>query len=112
MLLPCILLSWSITAHFFKISKSAKRTALCYTSSKKSSLAHFGGKNPTDRAKQGIKHVLLVDRKGAPLQVKIAAANIHDSKLLPPILKHIRASKKILILAANSAFDVKNLISS
>lgn len=34
------------------------------SSSKKSPLALFAGKNPTDRGKQGIKHALLVDRKG------------------------------------------------
>lgn len=79
------------------------------SSSKKSPLAHFSGKNPTDRAKRGIKHIILVDRKGAPLFVNIASANAHDSQLLSPIIKHFRKSKKIRILAADSAFDVKKL---
>lgn len=55
------------------------------SSAKKSPFSTYAGKNPTDRAKRGIKHVLLVDRKGAPLYAKIAAANNHDSLLLSPL---------------------------
>jgi len=46
---------------------------------KKGSFAKYGGKNPTDHAKRGVKQTLLVDRKGAPLFVGIAPANQHDS---------------------------------
>ena len=76
---------------------------------KKGSFAKYGGKNPTDHAKRGVKQTLLVDRKGAPLFVGIAPANQHDSKLLEPVLKVMRLSKKIRIIAADSAFDVKKL---
>jgi hypothetical protein len=69
----------------------------------------FGEKNPTDRSKRNIKQVILVDRKGAPLYAKIAAANVHDSKLFLPILEHFHLAKKIRIIAADSAFDVKKL---
>jgi transposase len=79
------------------------------TTSKKASFARFGGKNPTDRAKRGIKHAILVDRKGAPLFVGIAAANRHDSKLFEPVVANMNKSKNIRIIAADSAFDVKKL---
>jgi putative transposase len=77
------------------------------TSSKKSPFAEFSGKNPTDRAKRGVKYVMIVDRKGAPLYVDIAPANKHDSQLFSPIMQNFHTSKKVRILAADSAFDVK-----
>jgi putative transposase len=44
------------------------------------------GKNPTDRAKAGVKKSLLVERDGGPLAVCIAGANIHDVTLLAATL--------------------------
>lgn len=82
------------------------------TSSKKSPFTKCAGKNPTDRGKQGIKHALLVDRKGAPLFAHVGPANQHDSKFFSPVLKQLRPSKKIRIIAADSAFDVKKLYKS
>lgn len=79
------------------------------TISRKAPFAKFGGKNPTDRAKRGIKHVVMVDRKGAPLFVDVAPANRHDAKLLKSITNQMRKSKQIRILAADSAFDVEKL---
>ena len=79
------------------------------TSTKKAPIALFGGKNPTDRGKIGIKYTLLVDRKGAPLFVNVAAANIHDSQLLDPVIEKMRKSKRIRIIATDSAFYVKRL---
>lgn len=81
------------------------------TSSKKSPFASFGGKNPTDRAKRGIKHVILVDRNGAPLFVSISPANTHDSQLLIPIIHNLKKSNHVRIIAADAAFDVKKLYS-
>jgi len=78
-------------------------------SSKKAPLANYSGKNPTDRGKRGIKHVLLVDRLGAPLAVDVIPANIHDSKSFIPILKSLKPSKEVRIIAADSAFDTKKL---
>jgi len=72
---------------------------------KKAPFARFGGKNPTDRAKRGIKQAILVDRKGAPIFVCVAPANVHDSKLLEPVTKKMRRSKKVRIIAADSAWD-------
>ena len=79
------------------------------SSSKKAPFARFGGKNPTDRAKRGIKHVIIVDRKGSPIYVDVAPANTHDSKLFEPILAQIKKKKKARIMAADSAFDVRRL---
>ena len=44
------------------------------------------GPNPTDRGKAGSKYHVLVDRQGVPLMVQISAANVHDSKLLEPLV--------------------------
>jgi transposase len=78
---------------------------------KKAPFAKFAGKNPTDRAKNGIKETLIVDRKGAPLYLHVAPANTHDSKLLELVLQQMHKSKNIRILAADSAFDAKKLYS-
>jgi transposase len=45
------------------------------------------GRSPVDRAKQGTKRPLLVDRNGIPLGCVIAAANRNDSPLLGPTLE-------------------------
>ncbi|WP_199242838.1 IS5 family transposase [Vitiosangium sp. GDMCC 1.1324] len=47
------------------------------------------GKNPTDRAKAGSKHHLLVDRKGLPLAESLTGANVHDIHELFPLLDAI-----------------------
>jgi transposase len=44
------------------------------------------GPNPTDKGKPGSKHHLLVDRQGVPLAVAVTAANVHDSRMLEPLL--------------------------
>jgi putative transposase len=80
------------------------------TSAKKAPFASkWSGKNPTDRSKQGIKQIIIVDRNGAPINVDVAAANTYDSKLLESIVNQIRLPKHIIILAADSAFDDKTL---
>ena len=47
------------------------------------------GKNPTDRGKPGTKRSLIVEGDGGPLGVVVAAANVHDSKLLEATLEAI-----------------------
>jgi len=47
------------------------------------------GPNPTDRAKNGVKRSLLVERDGGPLAVVVAGANIHDTKLLEATIEAI-----------------------
>jgi len=44
------------------------------------------GPNPTDRGKRGSKYHVLVDRHGVPLAVQLSAANVHDCKLLEPLV--------------------------
>lgn len=91
-------------------TKNSKNNWFAFdSSSKKAPFANFGGKNPTDRAKQGIKHAILVDRKGAPLFAYISAANVHDSQLFIPTIYEMRKSKQVRIITGDSAFDVSYL---
>lgn len=97
-----------IRKYYFKKHKPQKWYAFD-TLAKKAPFAKFAGPNPTDRAKQGTKQAILVDQRGAPLYVNVAAANVHDSKLLKPIINQLTPSKKKKILAVDSAFDAKFL---
>jgi putative transposase len=76
------------------------------TSFAKAPFAKFSGKNPTDRAKRGIKKGLVVDWNRIVLSVIIDPANRHDSKLFIPHLEHI---KRFLdtpkVMTADSAYD-------
>jgi transposase len=45
------------------------------------------GRSPVDRGKQGTKRSVLVEGRGIPLHVEVAAANRHDSPLLRPTLE-------------------------
>jgi putative transposase len=47
------------------------------------------GKNPVDRAKSGSKRNVLVDRRGVPLAVVIAAANQQDYQCADETLHHV-----------------------
>lgn len=44
------------------------------------------GPNPTDRAKTGSKHTLLVDGNGVPLAIRTTGANASDQQQLEPIM--------------------------
>jgi putative transposase len=81
------------------------------TSSIKAPLANFSGKNPTDRAKRGVKKGIVIDWNKIILSVLIDSANRHDSKLLMPHIEHI---KKFLdtpkVMSTDSAWDVKNFV--
>ena len=44
------------------------------------------GPSPTDRAKAGRKHHLLVEAHGLPLTESVTAANVHDTQELFPIV--------------------------
>ena len=52
------------------------------------------GPNPTDRGKAGSKYHLIVDRQGVPLAVQLTAANVHDSKLLEPLVDAVRPIRR------------------
>lgn len=53
------------------------------------------GPNPTDRAKNGSKKSILTDRQGGPLSIMIAAANVHDTKLLEKTIESIIVQRPI-----------------
>lgn len=44
------------------------------------------GKNPTDRAKKGVKHTLMVNGKGVPLAIRSAGANESDHTQIIPLV--------------------------
>jgi len=52
----------------------------------KASFAGFGGRNPVDRGRRGVKSIVIVDNKGAYIFIDLAAAHIHDSQLLSYLL--------------------------
>lgn len=47
------------------------------------------GRNPTDRAKSGVKRSLLCEGAGVPLGIEVAGANIRDEKLLRATIESI-----------------------
>jgi len=47
------------------------------------------GKNPTDRAKQGVKRSLLVEGKGVPVGLVVAGANRPDYQLVQDTLASV-----------------------
>ena len=52
------------------------------------------GPSPVDRGKKGSKYHCLVDRQGVPLAIQLTAANVHDSKLLEPLLDAVRPIRR------------------
>jgi transposase len=68
--------------------------------------APFGGehtgRNPTDRGKLGCKHHVLVDQRGLPLVARISGAQVHDSRLLIPLVEAIPAIKGLSGRAQNA----------
>ena len=80
------------------------------TTSSKAPFAKFGGKNPTDRGKNGIKKSVVIDKNRIVLSIILDAANVHDSKLLKPHVKNLKpylATPKVMI--ADSAWDINYL---
>lgn len=72
--------------------------------------------NLTDRGKRGSKYLLVVDQQGVPLAVRLSAANVHDSRLLlpvvdaiPPIWRQVgepgRPRRRPAKLHADTAYD-------
>jgi len=51
------------------------------------------GKNPTDRAKQGVKRSLLTDGRGTPLGIAVAGANVPDYQLTEETLESVPISR-------------------
>lgn len=44
---------------------------------------------PTDRGRPGTKRHIVTDRRGIPLTVRLSGANVHDSRMLDPLLDAI-----------------------
>ena len=51
------------------------------------------GKNPTDRAKSGVKRSVLTDANGIPLSVAVSGANTHDMRMTQETLKGLQAKR-------------------
>lgn len=83
------------------------------TSSSKAPFATFGGKNPTDRGKNGVKKSVVADNNKIILSIIVDAANKHDSRLLQPHIKNLKpylATPKVMV--ADSAWDINCLRNS
>ena len=51
------------------------------------------GKNPTDRAKSGVKRSLLTEGHGIPIAVAVEGANCHDKRLVEGTLRSMVVSR-------------------
>lgn len=111
---------WSKTGVFHSIfnasidlaiqSLGTPKSFLIDTSSAKAPFANFSGKNPTDRAKHGIKKSIVADWNGIILSIIIDAANKHDSKLVEPHISDIRKFLNLpKVIIADAAYDDKKL---
>src|SRR5215207_7701574 len=70
------------------------------------------GKSPTDRAKQGSKLHLLVDKRGAPLAVHVTGANEHDKWSADDLIISIvipRPKHKTQHLCADKGYDYEDV---
>ncbi len=77
------------------------------TASIKAPFAKFGGKNPTDRGKNGIKKGIVIDLNRAIFSIILDSANRYDSKILLPHVKNLRKyiEKKPIVMITDSAWD-------
>lgn len=114
------LMVWIRSGIFYKIFEKSIEVAIKQlgsptafitdTTSSKAPFAKFSGKNPTDRAKRGVKKGIIIDWNRIILSVIVDAANTHDSKLLLPHMENIKSFlDRPKVLAADSAWDIKNL---
>lgn len=80
------------------------------TSISKAPFAKFGGKNPTDRRKNGVKKGMVIDINQIILSLLIDSANRNDAKLLMP---HVKNLEKFLdtpkVMSTDSAWDIELL---
>jgi len=51
------------------------------------------GKNPTNRAKSGVKRSVLTDANGIPLAVAVSGANTHDMRMTQETVENIQAKR-------------------
>ena len=111
---------WAITGVFARILEHSIDIAIAAhgepqafftdTASAKAPFAKFGGKNPTDRAKRGIKKGLVIDWNRIIFSVIVAPAHRHDSQLLQPHFEHLRRFLSTpKVMGADSAWDSAQL---
>ncbi len=81
------------------------------TAFSKAPFARFGGKNPTDRRKNGVKRGMVIDINRIILSIIVDAANRNDSKLLIPHLPALRkyVGSRPKVMSTDSAWDVNKL---
>lgn len=80
------------------------------TAFSKAPFAQCGGKNPTDRAKNGVKKSVIIDWKRIILSILVDAANTSDSKLLEPHVPYIKKFlEKPKVMITDAAWDIKKL---
>ena len=64
------------------------------------------GPNPTDRGKAGTKYHVVASTDGIPLAVVPSAANVHDTRLFPPLMRLAQVvCAAIGRLYADAAYD-------
>src|SRR5919199_6201495 len=64
------------------------------------------GPNPTDRGKPGTKYHIVVTTEGLPLGAVASAANVHDSRMFPKLLRlAVVVGAKIARLFADAGYD-------
>lgn len=103
----------AITFYQRTITSDIQNWLAADSSFSKAPFAKWGGKNPTDRGRNGIKKGIIVDWNGAPIAVAACEANKHDAKFFISIYKAIKPpiNNSLRIIAADSAFDSKKLYS-
>jgi len=80
----------------------------------KAPFAYWGGRNPTDRGRIGVKKVIIVDINGAPLAIDVGPSNRHDSQLFEESMIQLKnlETGAIFNITGDSAYDseyLKNL---
>src|SRR3954471_16829236 len=64
------------------------------------------GPNPTDRGKRGTKYHIVVASEGLPLGAVASAANVHDTRMLPELLRlALVVGTQISRLFADAGYD-------
>ena len=77
----------------------------------KAPFASWGGKNPTDRARNGVKKIIIVDINGAPLSTGLGPSNRHDSQLFEDVFMELKNMdiEGINKITADGAYHSKKL---
>lgn len=64
------------------------------------------GPNPTDRGKRGTKYHIVVASDGLPLGAVASAANVHDTRMFPELLRlALVVGARIARLLADAGYD-------